>query len=156
MNISGGEDLRHASVTSLLCLPTGTPSRHGAAERDRGRDRDPLQVEEEKEKGDEEEEDEQKEKRNSGLGILGHSPPLNLDTLPESHSKDCAELYKGNTTHITQAALLSWTPERSENGQECQTNSLQLNEWKTLVVAFDKNLKLDKKGKSFKPGCNNS
>lgn len=94
-----------------LGRPTGTPSRHRVVERDRGRDGDTLQgeeyeeEEEEDEKRGEEEVDEKEEKRNLGLGILDHSLPLNLNTLPDPHATDCAVIYKGIIAHIhTQSA----------------------------------------------------
>lgn len=76
----------YVTSASPLCLPAGTPSRHRVVERNTGT----LQGEEEK-RGEEE--------RNLGLGMLGQSLPLNLDALPDSHAKDCAVFYKGNTTH---------------------------------------------------------
>lgn len=57
--------------------------------------------EEEEEKRGEEEADEKEEKRNSGSGMLGHSPPLNLNALPNLHAKDCAAIYKGNTHPVS-------------------------------------------------------
>lgn len=86
----------YVTLASPLCLPTGTPSRHRVVERNRGT----LQgeEEEEEEKRGEEEADEKEEERNLGLGMLGQSLSLNLDTLPDSHAKDCAAFYKGNTT----------------------------------------------------------
>ncbi|KAK3557006.1 hypothetical protein QTP70_022899 [Hemibagrus guttatus] len=69
---------------------TGTPSRHRVVERDRGRDRDTLQGQEE----GEEEAEAKEEKRNLGLGMLGHSLPLNLNTLQDTHARDCVVLYK--------------------------------------------------------------
>ncbi|KAL7890702.1 hypothetical protein AOLI_G00001780 [Acnodon oligacanthus] len=80
----------------------GTQSRQREAEKERGREIDahPLQheeeereEEEEEKRRDEREEDEKEEKRKLGLGVLGHSLPLNLNTLTDSHTMDCA----GNT-----------------------------------------------------------
>ncbi|XP_060724867.1 potassium voltage-gated channel subfamily H member 7 isoform X2 [Tachysurus vachellii] len=74
---------------------TGTPCRYTVVERNRGRDRDTLQGQEEEEKKKSDEEaDEKAEERNLGLGMLGHSLPLNLNTLQERHTRDCVTLHK--------------------------------------------------------------
>lgn len=67
-------------------------------ERDRGRESDTLQGEVEEEKRGEEEADEKEDKKNLGLEMLGHSLPLNLNTLQDSHAKDSAAFYNGNMT----------------------------------------------------------
>lgn len=79
----------------------------------------PLQleeVEEEKRRG-EDEEDEKAEKRTPGLGVLGHSLPLNLNTLTDSQSKECsgnAALYNGSATHTQN----TYTQQKSQREQE--------------------------------------
>ncbi|XP_046713792.1 potassium voltage-gated channel subfamily H member 7 isoform X2 [Silurus meridionalis] len=109
-----------------------TGTRHRGVERDRdelqGQDEEEEEEEKREEKeADEKEGDEKEEKRNLSLGILGHSLPRDMDTLPDSHSEDCTALYKvspdvcsekwpcGNIDDSTQ-------PQDREGGVDCNSD----------------------------------
>ncbi|XP_066519815.1 potassium voltage-gated channel subfamily H member 7 [Hoplias malabaricus] len=121
--------------------PAGTPSRQRETENERGREMDahPLQHEEEEEEEEEvevEEEDkrtgkkeegEKEEKRKLTLGVLGHSFPLDLNTLSDSNTKVCA----GNTAFYNDVCAEGWpcgniddsaqTQDR-EGGADCESD----------------------------------
>ncbi|XP_017559190.1 potassium voltage-gated channel subfamily H member 7 isoform X3 [Pygocentrus nattereri] len=103
----------------------GTPSRQREAEKESGRDIDahPLQheeeegeEEEEEKRRDEKEEDEKEEKRKLGLGVLGHSLPLNLSTLTDSHTMDCA----GNTAFYSDVCAEEWPCGNADDSAQSQ------------------------------------
>lgn len=71
------------------CVPSGSPSRPSGTHRERGRDREVRTV-----PGEEEEEEEETARPSS------QSIPVNLNTIPDTYSKDCVEnnlFHKGIT-----------------------------------------------------------
>ncbi len=73
-----------------LCVPSGSPSRPSGTDRERERDREVCTLpggEEEEEEEDEEEEEAEEETARP----LSHFIPVNLNTIPDTFSKDCVE-----------------------------------------------------------------
>lgn len=77
-----------------LCVPSGSPNRLSRTDRERGRDREVHTLPGEEEKEEEEEGEEEMAR------TLSQSIPVNLNTIPDTYSKDCVEnhlFHKGIT-----------------------------------------------------------
>lgn len=77
-----------------LCVPSGSQSRLSGTDRERGRDREVCTF------PGEEEEEEEEEGEEETARPLSQSIPVNLNTIPDTYSKDCVEnnlFHKGIT-----------------------------------------------------------
>ncbi len=68
-----------------LCVPSGSPSRLSGTDRERDREVCTLPG------GEEEEEEEEEEAEEETARPLSHFIPVNLNTIPDTFSKDCVE-----------------------------------------------------------------
>lgn len=82
-----------------LCVPSGSPSRPSGTDRERRRDQEVRSLPGEEEEEKEEEEGEEETARPLSLG---QSLPYNLNTIPDTYTKDCVEnnlFHKGIHKH---------------------------------------------------------